>query len=631
MHKLLARQLKRRKAADSWMQEGQRALSDISDAYSDFDREKDLVERSLDLVSEELNERNQVLKSKLIQLEETHTQLANSLSVLNSIFDSTGEGIVAFNSQGRLLRSNSVAVNVSKQLIFSDTFSTAKTLRRVIRLLKYPHRFSKQLKRLKAKPEGDVFGNLEFNNGQIFEYHSSSQIIDGELFGRVWCFRNVTQIKANELLVQHQAYHDALTNLPNRLLLQDRLKQEISFAHRTKAIVAVLFIDLDHFKKINDTLGHQQGDQLLIEVSRRIRHSIREADTLARLGGDEFVVVLGSLNSHSPATLMSQRIVSELQRYFEIEGMKYYISCSIGISLYPRDDESGEELIRKADLAMYHAKEQGRNDFQYFDHALERLAHYNLDLENRLRSALQNNQFQLFYQPKICVKDKNHKSVEALLRWTVDGKNVISPTEFIPIAERMGLMVPLGYWVIEEVCRQIQEWRNQGIHDVNVAINLSAQQFSEENFVDRIKFLVGLYEVDPKYIDWEITESILLEDLSLVGDILQQLKDMGSSISIDDFGTGYSSLQYLQKLPVDTLKIDRSFIVELAENPTEESLVSGIIFLAHNLQLNVVAEGVEDQTMVEYLSERDCDFIQGYYYYRPMSQQDMTRVFEQTD
>jgi diguanylate cyclase (GGDEF)-like protein len=629
MHKLLSRQLKRRRVSDVWMEEGAKALSDIAQAYSDFDREKDLVERSLELVSEELNERNQVLKSKLIQLEETHLQLADSLSVLNSIFDSTGEAIVAFSQSGQLLRSNSFAANISKKKIFSKKFSMFKTLWRVTVLLKYPHRFSKQLKRLKMRPEGDVFGNLEFKTGEVFEYHSSSQMIGGKLHGRVWCFRNVTRIKANERLVQHQAYHDALTNLPNRLLLQDRLKQEISFAHRTQSIVAILFIDLDHFKKINDTLGHQQGDQLLIEVSRRIRHSIREADTLARLGGDEFVVVLGSLKSHSPATLMSQRIVTELQQHFDIEVKKYYISCSIGISLYPRDDENGEELIRKADLAMYHAKEQGRNDFQYFDDALERLAHYNLDLENRLRTALKKNQFQLYYQPKICLSGANIGGVEALLRWTVDGKNLISPTEFIPIAERMGLMVQLGYWVIEEVCRQIQIWKNDGIENINVAINLSAQQFSEENFVDRIKLLVGLYEVDPASIDWEITESILLEDLSQVKGVLEQLKEMGSSISIDDFGTGYSSLQYLQKLPVDTLKIDRSFIVELAQNPSDESLVSGIISLAHNLKLNVVAEGVEDEPMVKYLAARDCDFIQGYFYYKPMHQLEMTRVFKQ--
>jgi len=627
MHKLLARQLKRHKLSSKWIEEGQHSLSDISDAYQDFDNERMIIERSLDLVSEELNERNRVLESKLILLKDTHNQLEDSLAILNGIFDSTGEAIVGFDKTGRLLRCNQMARKILNIDIKPENVTLSKTIFKISKFLKTPSIFLQQLRMLIERPSKDIFGSIEFNNGETFEFHSTAQMKQDKLQGRVWCFRNVTQLKQNEMLIKHQAFHDALTDLPNRLLLQDRLEQQISFAHRNNSMVAVLFIDLDHFKKINDTLGHQQGDELLVDVSKRIKSCLREADTLARLGGDEFVVVLGNIHSHKVAALTSARINDKLNQDFTINGKKYFISCSIGISLYPRDDISSEELIRKADLAMYHAKEQGRNDFQFFDDALERLAHYNFDLENKLRRALEKDEFSVYYQPKICLANQKVNRVEALLRWTIDGNNMISPTEFIPLAEQMGLIVPLGYWVIENVCAQIKIWQKHGIDDVVVAINLSAQQFAEIDFVDKIRAILGRHQLSGECLDWEITESILLEDLEQVKQVLMDIKSLGSSISIDDFGTGYSSLQYLQRLPVDTLKIDRSFIVELSENPSEESLVSGIISLAHNLKLSVVAEGVEDADMVEYLKRRHCDFIQGFYYYKPMNAEAMTKLF----
>jgi diguanylate cyclase (GGDEF)-like protein len=627
MHKLLERQLRRHKLSDEWTKVGRASLQDISDAYNDFDKERVIIERSLELVSEELNDRNQVLKSKLIQLEDTHEKLQDSLAILNSIFDSTGEAIIGFDRNGQLLRCNGVAKKILKINVEPTDVCLSKTLLKIARHVEKESNFSQHLRKIKRRPLSDTSGIVKLKNQQVFEFHSSAQVIDETLHGRVWCFRNVTQVKENELLVQHQAFHDALTDLPNRLLLKDRLEQAISLAHRTELLVAVLFIDLDYFKKINDTLGHQQGDEMLVVVSKRIKQCLREADTLARFGGDEFVVVLGNIGSHKAAAQTSARIIESLQKTFRIEGKKYHISCSVGVALYPRDDIAGEELIRKADLAMYHAKEQGRGCFQFFDEALERLAHYNFDLENKLRDALKKEEFELYYQPKIRVEDKSKKKVEALMRWSIDGKERVSPSEFIPLAEQMGIIVPLGYWVINSVCQQISLWQSQGISDVVVAINLSAQQFAEQDFVGRIKQYLERYKISGKCLDWEITESILLEDLNQVKGILMELKALGSSISIDDFGTGYSSLQYLQKLPVDTLKIDRSFIVELAENPTEESLVNGIISLAHNLKLSVVAEGVEDSDMVEYLTRQHCDFIQGFYFHKPMNVEEITNIF----
>lgn len=628
MHKLLSRQIKRHKLSTLWVEEGLTALQNISDAYGDFEKEKNLIERSLDLVSEELNERNQILKSKLLLLENTHNQLAESLSVLNSIFDSTGEAIVALDRHGKLIRVNHMAEKTFNLSLREHCQKSLFVLLNMARKIKKPSKLYQQLKYLKTRPYLDIFGTLELVNNEVFEYHSSAQVVGEQLNGRVWCFRNITKVKENELLIKHQAFHDGLTGLPNRLLLQDRLNQAIHFAHRSKTMVAIMFIDLDHFKKINDTLGHQSGDELLIEVSKRIGACLRETDTIARMGGDEFVVVMGNVSTHKSAASMSNKILEKVTQSILLNNSKYYISCSIGISLYPRDDGSGEELLRKADLAMYHAKEEGRNGFQFFNNALERLAHYNLDLENKLRNALKREEFNVYYQPKINLKNNKIDKMEALLRWNVDGKSMVSPAEFIPLAEKLSLIVPLTYWVIENVCQQIKAWQINGIKNIVISINLSAQQFLENDFIEQVQVILKRYQLSGNSFDWEITETTLLEDLQKVKETLSCLKALGSSISIDDFGTGYSSLQYLQKLPIDTLKIDRSFIVDLEEKPSEESLVSGIISLAHNLKLEVVGEGVENIEMVDYLKRKKCDYIQGFYFYKPMNSKEMTNILK---
>lgn len=626
MHRLLARQIKRHKLAQPDIDKFCSLFDDIDLAYKDHDQERNIIERSLDLTSEELNERNQALRSKLDLLETTHNKLEDSLSVLNSIFDSTGEAILGFDHTGRLLRNNHMATEMFGLTALHSDASQSLLVRELLKKITRPKFIIKELKKLKEQPSTNLSGTLELMNNETLEFHSSAQLVNKEIIGRVWCFRNVTTAIQNEILLKHRAYHDALTDLPNRLLLLDRLEQHIYHAKRDKLQVGVLFIDLDHFKKINDTLGHQRGDQLLVEVANRIKGCLRESDTLARLGGDEFVVVLGEQTSHKFAAKSSNRIIESLQTAFEMNSKKYFISSSVGISFYPQDGESSEELIRKSDLAMYSAKKTGGGCFHYFDSALERIAHYNLDLEGKLRQAINAGQLEVFYQPKVRVNNGEHSEAEALLRWTTDDGQQIPPSKFIPLAEQVGLIVAIGYWVIEEVSRQIKQWKSQGINTNRVSINLSAQQFKEENFVERVKQILEEYELSGEDIEWEITESILLEDLNAVSEVLVALKELGSTISIDDFGTGYSSLQYLQKLPVDTLKIDRSFILELGDNPSEESLVSGIISLAHNIKLTVVAEGVEDKNIVEYLARKNCDFIQGFYYYKPMNSQSMTRL-----
>ena len=618
MHKLLLRQLKRNYPVKNIADEFQPLVDVISNTYDDFDNERHLLERSLELVSDELNQRNRELKKRLQQLENTYEQLGESMSVLDGIFDATGEAIFAFDQRGRLIRFNRTAQDVLNLSSGATIYGNNRVTYLFSKLLKEPAEFFHELKRLKNSPQANLFGVVELKDKRLFEYHSTPQLSNKSLVGRVWCFRNVTQIKENEALVQYQAFHDTLTGLPNRVLLHDRINHATALTQRNKEYLAVLFIDLDHFKKVNDTEGHQVGDELLIEVSKRIKRCLREHDTLARFGGDEFVVLLESIQSHRIASHTSQRIIEQLTVPFEIFGKKFHISASIGVSMYPRDDTNPQELIRKADLAMYHAKEQGRSQFEFFDSPLERLAHYQLELENKLRSAMLNKELTVYYQPQVSTKSLTVHRMEALLRWFPQDGVAISPSDFVPVAERAGLICEIGLWVLDEVCQKINHWRELGVEKFRVSVNLSAQQVADVNLVTQIRDAMLRYEVPGEFLEFEITESILLEDLEKVKSVLHQLRELDITLAIDDFGTGYSSLQYLQKLPIDLIKIDRSFIRGVLEEDNKRSIVNAIISLGHNLKLRVIAEGVEEEAVVEYLRQKECEFIQGFYFYKPM-------------
>lgn len=626
MHKLLLRQLKRNYPVKQIPEELSALILAVSEAYQDFENESALLERSLELVSDELNQRNEELKQRLLQLENTYRQLGDSMSVLDGIFDATGEAILAFDKDNRLVRFNQTAQEMLSLASSEQVYGYGYVIFLFSRLIKHRQEFFHELKKLKVNPETNLFGVIELRCNQLYEFHSTPQIKNEEIVGRVWCFRNVTQIKENEALVQYQAYHDALTELPNRVLLLDRINHAVALSQRNNDLFAILFIDLDHFKKVNDTEGHQVGDELLIEVSRRIRGRLREHDTLSRFGGDEFVVLLEGIKSHSVAAQTSQRIIEQLSIPFEIFNKQFHISASIGVSLYPRDDTDPQELIRKADLAMYHAKEQGRSNFEFFDSPLERLAHYQLELENKLRAAVANNELDIFYQPQVKTKDKSFYRVEALLRWFPPEGPGISPAEFVPIAERAGLISEIGYWLIESVCRQIKKWQQKSVGDICVSVNLSAKQVAEPDLVDRIRDIILKHQIPGECLEFEITESILMEDLKKTKKILHQLRALNMAIAIDDFGTGYSSLKYLQELPIDIIKIDRSFISDLLHKPHNQSIVKAIISLGHNLNLQIVAEGVENSAEFEFLLHKNCEYIQGFYFHRPMPAAEVSAI-----
>jgi len=626
MHKLLSRQINRNYLDEKLPDNLAPLFEAISQAYDDFENERNLLERSLELVSEELNQRNQELKNKLDLLKETSFQLGDSLAVLDSIFDATGEAILAFDHSGRLVRFNKMAKDILGIRNELEAFSAGQVMRKFLNKLAPEDEFIHQLRKLKLDPEAQLFGVTSMRDRRLYEFHSTPQLSEGKLAGRVWCLRNVTQIKENEALVQYQAFHDSLTELPNRVLFIDRLNHAIQLASREKELLAILFIDLDHFKKVNDTVGHQLGDELLIEVSKRIKSCLREHDTLARFGGDEFVVLLENLKSHRLATQVCKRVNEKLAEPFELDNNFFHISSSIGVSIYPRDDTSSGELIRKADLAMYHAKEKGRDTFEFFDNPLERMAQYQLSIENRLREAFLKQELCVFYQPQVRTEDYLVSRAEALLRWFPSDGPPISPAEFIPVAERAGLINEIGLWVIDQVCGRLSELKKRGREDTKIAVNLSAQQFTDKKLVEQISLMLNKHQIDGKNLELELTESMLVEDLDKISASLQEFRNLDISIAIDDFGTGYSSLKYLQKLPIDIIKIDRSFIQEFSENRNNKSIVNAIISLGQNLNLEVVAEGVEDGSVVEYLAAQGCDFIQGYHFYKPMPGEDLIKL-----
>ena len=423
--------------------------------------------------------------------------------------------------------------------------------------------------------------------------------------------------RANSELLK-LALHDSLTHLPNRTLLNDRLEQAIHKANRQKTRFAMLFMDLDGFKAINDTYGHHVGDQLLIEVARRISLDQHDEGTVARLGGDEFVLLTDSCEPDDAAAL-AQHLVETIRQPYVLGQQTVHVSVSIGVAVYPADGANDHELMVNADAAMYHAKEQGRDGYCFFERAMNINAHQQLQLQHDLRQALEGNEFVLFYQPKILAPAGPMTGVEALLRWNKPDMGLVPPDRFLPLAERSGLIVPIGNWVINEACRQMAQWHAQGQRDWTIAVNLSTVQLANAHLVEVVRSALQRTGLPPRCLTLEITETTAMRDAEAALVVLDQLAALGVGISIDDFGTGYSSLLYLKRLPANELKIDRGFITELAQGNEDEAIVSAIVALGKTLGLKVVAEGVETAEQREMLTELGCDILQGYLLGKPMS------------
>jgi len=444
-----------------------------------------------------------------------------------------------------------------------------------------------------------------------------------EIQGIVIVFDDITLRKTVEDQLTNLALYDHLTKLPNRLLFEKTMAQTIARAKRNNKEMALMFLDLDHFKNINDTLGHDVGDMLLKGVAERLQQCVRKSDTVARLGGDEFAIVLDEIMKAEDAGLVAEKIITNLGPPFQLNGNEVFASTSIGIAIFPVSGNDSVTLTKNADIAMYQAKQEGRNNYRFFTESMNKEIMLKLELIQNLRYAIKKNELFLLYQPQLDAKTKKICGVEALLRWQHPSLGLLQPDDFIHIAEETGLIQNIGEWAIETACKTNKRWQDQNLPPIKVAVNLSSSQLLQGDVVNIVKMAIKKTGLESKYLEIEITESSLITNQELCMDILKQLHEIGINIAIDDFGTGYSSLNYLKRLPVDSLKVDKSFVADIVSDPNDAAIVKAVIALAHNLNLNVIAEGVETKEQETFLFEHDCNEVQGFLYSKPIPEQEI--------
>ena len=541
----------------------------------------------------------------------------SKLRLAARVISRSGEGIIISDAKGLI-------VEVNKAFETITGYSRADALGRNPNFLSSGRQDKEFYRRMWQTLHAEGFWQGEIwnrrKNNEIFpEWLSLSAIRDdgGEITHYVATFSDVTEAKANEARIQHMAHHDFLTGLPNRFLLTDRFKQVAAAAERNDTRYALLFIDLDRFKNVNDTLGHSIGDQLLRDVASRLGSIVRGTDTLSRQGGDEFLVLLGEVETPEAAAIVARKLMQVLGEPFLLDGHPITVTPSIGIAVSPEDGTDLDSLLKHADLAMYDAKQQGRNNYQFFRREMNARSLELLLMESDLRQALRKSEFELHYQPQISVSSGQPQGLEALLRWRHPERGLVSPADFIPMAEETGLILPIGQWVLNTACQQLANWRTNGWPELRVAVNLSAAQFRQQDLLTQVETALAAANLPADALELEVTESILMIDAEGTAKMLNALNAMGVTLAIDDFGTGYSSLAYLKRFSVSTLKVDRSFVNGIGIDGEDAAICSAIIGLARSLRLDVVAEGVETQAQYDWLAKAGCHIIQGYFTGRP--------------
>lgn len=555
------------------------------------------------------------------------TDLTARGRLFTDVFEFSSDPLVVVDARGGMIEVNAAMEKITgisrEQLVggeFVDCFNQPEQVREVL---------------LRVGQEREVRNcawTVVHEGGSATEVSCNATLFrdaSGTVQGAFFVLRDATDIRQYEAQMLFQASYDALTALPNRRLFRERLECAMTQALHHERVLGVLFIDIDNFKDINDTLGHAIGDEVLKVVAWQLVASLGEADTVARMGGDGFAVLIEDANSVDAFKQQAEGLLSVVTQSCGIEGHEVVVSCSIGGTIYPFNNGDVNTQLRNAEAAMYRAKDAGRNRFQLFTCEMEAAIQRRVDISHRLRSALKKSEFMLHYQPRVELGSGKVTGVEALIRWQAEGAGMISPVEFIPVAERNGMIVPIGEWVLFEACRQARQWQVEMGTPVNMAVNLSARQLRDVDIVKLVARALEETGLPAHLLELELTESMLVHDTKRVLHTLEALKEIGVSLSIDDFGTGYSSLSYLKSFPLDYLKIDRSFVMDLPHDPNDGAIVRAIIDMAHSLGLKVIAEGVETREQLDFLLEQDCDEIQGYYFSKPLPQEQLTKLLKE--
>jgi diguanylate cyclase (GGDEF)-like protein/PAS domain S-box-containing protein len=555
--------------------------------------------------------------------ERMHAEKAESFrtALLDAQTESTIDGIVVVDEFRRILIMNKqfgLIFEIPEELM--STLDNVALRKCLFAKLDSPDAFIEKINYLNNHSNEKSTDELRLKNGKIFDRYSTP-LVDarGQYRGRIWYHRDITERKASEKRIQFLAYYDALTELPHRALLQDRLQHVLSGARQRGEKVALLFLDLDRFKLVNDSFGHSFGNMVLKDIARRIKGCMEQDDTVARVGGDEFLILLSGGKDAADAAIAAERLIEMMNVSFFFQGQSINVTCSIGVAVFPEHGEDSETLIGHADVAMYSAKKAGRGDVRFFTDEMNAKELERLKMDKNLRAALEQDEFFLAYQPQREMESGHITGCEALIRWRHPEMGLIPPDKFISIAENNGLILPIGEWVLRTACTQARKWQDDGLLAVPVAVNVSALQFRQAGFCKLIREVLQETKLSPQYLELELTESLLLSNADVTLSVLQELRDMGVRLAIDDFGTGYSSLSYLKQFPVGKLKIDRSFIRDIAVDNGDAAITTAIISMAKSLHLKVIAEGVETEAQMSFLREHHCDEIQGYYFSKPIS------------
>jgi diguanylate cyclase (GGDEF)-like protein/PAS domain S-box-containing protein len=574
----------------------------------------DQLERRVVARTVDLSETNARLQREIAQRKRTEEALRQAAAV----FENTTEGVIITDTDDRI-------VTVNKAFTDITGYGPAEVIGKTPRAL-----YSGQHDESFFQARSDSIAQTGRWQGEVWKRHKEGRAFPvwlnvstvrdehGGVTYHVNVFSDITPLKDSQARLEHLAHHDALTGLPNRLLFQARADHALLRARREAGLVAVLLLDLDHFKNINDSLGHPAGDHLLHSVTKRLQNLMRAEDTVARLGGDEFILLLEGPRQPEDAAIVADKIIKVLATPFDLDGHQAYVSGSIGISVFPDDGQDVTTLIKNADSALYRAKEQGRNGYHFYTKDLTAEAFKRLALESTVRRAVEDSQFTLYYQPQISLSNGHIVGAEALVRWQHPTLGLVLPSQFIPMAESMGLIVRLGEWILHTACAQTKAWQQEGLPPLRMAVNVSSTQMTRGRIIDTMERILKDTGLDSRYIELEITEGLIMQQTNQTIATLEALKAMGIRLAIDDFGTGYSSLSYLKRLPLHRLKIDRSFIREIPYDSDDVAITRAVIALGINLQLIVVAEGVETQTQLEFLRGNGCDEAQGYLCGRPL-------------